>query len=254
MCTWLQADLEMNTNQWLIAYWHHPPYSKGSHDSDTEGALVEMRRNVLPILEDHGVDLVLSGHSHNYERSYLMDGHFGNSTTLAPSMVLDGGDGRPGSGGAYVKLPTGTQPNRGTVYVVAGSSGQVSFRVGTHPAMFISLSELGSMVLDIDGPNLHATFLEASGTVGDWFVVSKDAGNRPLNITQFSIDNGEATVTWNSTEGEYYSVQMTTNALFDPWIFISGREQALGLKSSRTFPLPPGLDWAAFRISKGNED
>ena len=30
---------------WIVAYWHHPPYSKGSHDSDTESRMIEMREN-----------------------------------------------------------------------------------------------------------------------------------------------------------------------------------------------------------------
>ena len=62
------------------------------------------RPNVLPILEAHGVDLVLSGHSHTYERSFLLDGHYGDSSTFDPgAMVLDGGDGDPAGDGAYVK-------------------------------------------------------------------------------------------------------------------------------------------------------
>ncbi|MCB0384186.1 MAG: metallophosphoesterase family protein, partial [Bdellovibrionales bacterium] len=76
MAKWLKDDLANNSALWTIAYWHHPPYSKGSHDSDTEGALVEMREHFLPILEDNGVDLVMAGHSHSYERSVLLDGHY----------------------------------------------------------------------------------------------------------------------------------------------------------------------------------
>ncbi len=41
----------------------------GHHDSDTEIELIEMRQNALPILESYGVDVVLCGHSHTYERS-----------------------------------------------------------------------------------------------------------------------------------------------------------------------------------------
>ena len=73
MCEWLRTDLEATTQDWLIAFWHHPPYTKGSHDSDTEAELVAMRRNALPILESYGVDLVLCGHSHCYERSFLLE-------------------------------------------------------------------------------------------------------------------------------------------------------------------------------------
>jgi hypothetical protein len=32
--------------KWIIAYWHHPPYTKGSHDPDFEIELVEMRGHV----------------------------------------------------------------------------------------------------------------------------------------------------------------------------------------------------------------
>jgi hypothetical protein len=74
MLTWLENDLMNTTQDWIIAFWHHPPYSKGSHDSDIELRQIEMRENVLPLLESYGVDLVLSGHSHSYERSFLIDG------------------------------------------------------------------------------------------------------------------------------------------------------------------------------------
>src|SRR4029453_9609405 len=36
MMTWLQSDLASTQQKWIVAFWHHPPYSKGSHDSDTE--------------------------------------------------------------------------------------------------------------------------------------------------------------------------------------------------------------------------
>ena len=45
------SDLAQNTLPWVIAFWHHPPYTKGSHDSDSEIELIEMRQNALPILE-----------------------------------------------------------------------------------------------------------------------------------------------------------------------------------------------------------
>ena len=77
MATWLANDLAATTSTWIICIFHHPPYTKGSHNSDTETPLIQMRTNLLPILEAGGVDLVLSGHSHSYERSYLLDGHYG---------------------------------------------------------------------------------------------------------------------------------------------------------------------------------
>jgi hypothetical protein len=62
MLRWLAADLAATTQKWIIAFWHHPPYTKGSHDSDSELELIEMRENALSILEAGGADLVVTGH------------------------------------------------------------------------------------------------------------------------------------------------------------------------------------------------
>jgi calcineurin-like phosphoesterase family protein/purple acid phosphatase-like protein/fibronectin type III domain protein len=173
MATWLRNDLAATAQTWLIAFWHHPPYSKGSHNSDTETELVQMRQNILPILEDYGVDLALTGHSHSYERSYLLDGHYGTSGTLLPSMIKDSGSGRPSGTGAYVKPSSGIAPHEGAIYAVAGSGGQASGGTLNHPAMFISLNQLGSMVLDVDGNRLDAKFLRETGAIDDSFTILK---------------------------------------------------------------------------------
>ncbi len=169
MLTWLQMDLDQVTADWIVAFWHHPPYTKGSHDSDTEPRHDEMRENALPILEAAGVDLVLGGHSHAYERSFLLDQHYGLSTTLHDSMLVDSGDGRIGGNGAYRKPLEGGAANQGAVYVVAGSSGKIGGGTLDHPAMYTSLNLLGSVVLDIDGLQLDLTFINTLGQPTDWF-------------------------------------------------------------------------------------
>jgi acid phosphatase type 7 len=185
MATWLRNDLAATTQDWIIAFWHHPPYSKGSHNSDTESQLIEMRQNFLPILEDYGVDLALTGHSHSYERSYLLDGHYGSSTTLTSSMIKDSGSGRPSETGAYQKPSSGPAPHEGAVYAVAGSSGQTSGGTLNHPAMFISLNQLGSMVLDVDGNRLDAKFLRETGAIADSFTIVK--GGPPATPTATAV-------------------------------------------------------------------
>src|SRR4026209_1821100 len=60
MAEWLRNDLAASTQTWTVVYFHHPPYTKGSHNSDAETDLIEMRQNIVPILEAAGVDLVLS--------------------------------------------------------------------------------------------------------------------------------------------------------------------------------------------------
>jgi acid phosphatase type 7 len=170
MADWTTADIAATTAEWIIAFWHHPPYSKGSHNSDTDPQLVEMRRNFLPILEAGGVDLVLSGHSHSYERSFLIDGHYGTSGTLKPSMIKDGGSGRDPN--PYEK-PPGNGGRHGTVYTVAGSSGQISGGPLNHPAMYISLNVLGSLVIDVVTNHMDVSFIDNTGAVRDTFAVQK---------------------------------------------------------------------------------
>jgi len=174
MMTWLQNDLADTTAEWIVAFFHHPPYSKGSHDSDVDVEMVQMRENALPILEQNGVDLVLTGHSHSYERSFLIDGHYDVSSTFDPSMKLDGGNGRDDGTGAYEKTGGGPVSHQGAVYVVAGSSGQTSGGSLNHPAMYLSLNSLGSLVLDVDGSRLDARFVNSAGVTSDHFTMQKN--------------------------------------------------------------------------------
>jgi len=199
MLTWLRSDLESTTRKWVIAYWHHPPYSKGSHDSDVDTELTQMRTNALPILEDYGVDLVLSGHSHDYERSYLIDSHYGLSGTFISSMKKDGGSGRVNETGAYSKPTAGIAPHEGAVYAVAGSSGQIASGPLNHPAMFISLMNLGSLVLDVDGDRLDVKFLRENGVVADSFTIIKGPPPAPSALTATAATATSVDLQWTDT-------------------------------------------------------
>jgi hypothetical protein len=218
MMTWLQSDLAATLQPWIVAFWHHPPYTKGSHDSDTEAQLIEMRQNALPILEAGGADLILTGHSHSYERSFLIDGHYGSSNTFNASMKKNGGDGREGGNGAYTKPSTGPAPNEGAVYAVAGSSGQISGGLLNHPAMFISLNSLGSMVLDVDTNRLDAKFLNSAGVVADHFTLIKGSTPpsppaAPTNLSATAVSSSQINLVWtdNSNNESGFKIDQSTD-------------------------------------------
>jgi calcineurin-like phosphoesterase family protein/cadherin domain-containing protein len=59
---WLRADLAGSSASCTLAYWHHPLFSSGAHGSNPRMAAI------WQTLYDHGVDVVLSGHDHNYQR------------------------------------------------------------------------------------------------------------------------------------------------------------------------------------------
>lgn len=190
MISWLNQDLAATSQEWIIAFWHHPPYSKGSHDSDTESRLIQMRQNALPVLEAAGVDLVLSGHSHSYERSFLLDGHYGDSTTLLPDMQINSGDGQPEGDGAYKAIFNESDPYKGAVYITAGSSGKTTSASLDHPVMVhASLLQLGSLVLDIDGNRLDAKFVRDDGAVTDHFTILKSPDNCPAIANPDQLDS-----------------------------------------------------------------
>jgi acid phosphatase type 7 len=199
MLTWAKNDLAATKQDWIIAYWHHPPYTKGSHDSNTDKKCSEMRQNALPVLEAGGVDLVLTGHSHSYERSFLIDGHYGPSGTFGGKMKLDGGDGKPDGKGAYKKATLGAAAHEGAVYVVAGSSGKMSDKNEKstargfldHPAMLVSLARLGSFVIDVDGERLDATFLSEKGERLDYFSIAKGKGKAPTQTAAKTTTAGQ---------------------------------------------------------------
>ena len=204
MLAWLEQDLAVNQQEWTIAFFHHPVYSGGTHDSDTDTgmgvtppspaddfAIQQMRENVLPLLEAGGVDLVLTGHSHNYERTVLLDGHYGTSDTLTASMKLDPGDGRIDGAGPYRK--TGDifgDAHSGTVYAVVGT-GSEAFEVNrVHPAMTATAGVPGALVIDIDGPRLDAQFLDQNGDRLDSFTILRGAG---FNFAPIARDDAAST-------------------------------------------------------------
>ena len=233
MINWLEADLAATAQDWIIAIWHHPPYSKGSHDSDVEVNLLEMRENAVPILDDYGVDLTLTGHSHSYERSYPIDGHYGDSTTYDPlTMRLDAGDGDENGNGAYTKPVAGPNPHGGIVHTVAGSGSIIGGGILDHPVMFSSMNVHGSVVLDIDGPRLDVAFLSRNGVIMDQFTVVKGqlpgapivdfsafpiAGQMPLVVSFLDASSNDPTLwEWDTDgDGSIDSLQVSPVRIYD---------------------------------------
>jgi 3',5'-cyclic AMP phosphodiesterase CpdA len=193
MADWLVADLSSNVLDWTIVIFHHPPYSKGeNHDSDVEGAEIDMREVFTPIFEAYGVDVIYSGHAHSYERSYYLNGHTGASTTFDVTQhaeLNDMGEGASGQGAeTYAQISTGSGADDKAVYTVAGSSGKADEFdpcgpgevIGCtlpdwlmHPAHFRSLAEKGSVVIDATRTELRSRFIDVNGDVQDEFTITR---------------------------------------------------------------------------------
>lgn len=64
---WLQQDLEKNSTQCSLVYYHHPLFSSGQHGPNQD------MRQIWELMDKSGVDVVLSGHDHLYERFSTQD-------------------------------------------------------------------------------------------------------------------------------------------------------------------------------------
>ncbi len=88
---WLEADLASSEAAWTIIFLHRGPYSL-SYDS------ASVRNLLVPVFEAYGVDLVLSGHDHQYSRSVYQAGsavvfHRSDDYPLGTVSLLGSGDG-----------------------------------------------------------------------------------------------------------------------------------------------------------------
>ena len=200
---WIKEDLEQNKHKdWIIAYWHHPPYSMGSHNSDTEMQMRKIRENFVSILERYGVDLVLCGHSHSYERSGLMKGHLGleNSFDAATHQLSNSSAKYDGSSNScpYIK----DESNQGTVYVVSGSAGALDYAQASfpHDAMqYADVSIGGASLIEVENNRLDLKWIASNGEVKDQFTIMKKLNKRMV----VTAKKGEKVTLTASYPGQY---------------------------------------------------
>jgi hypothetical protein len=86
--SWLESDLAGTSQPWKIAFFHRSPYSAGGeHGSD-----LAVRAAFGPVLERYGVQLALSAHEHDYERTVPQ-----RESAAGPGVtyVVSGGGGAP---------------------------------------------------------------------------------------------------------------------------------------------------------------
>lgn len=207
MRDWLVADLKANTLDWTVVIFHHPVYSKGqNHDSDVEEREIVMRETFVPVFDAYGVDVVLNGHAHSYERSWYITGHTGLSHTFDAALHAElGGDGYPTLGQTddpYPQISDRSQADDKVVYVVAGNAGHVTFEgedrpcpegriYGCRPSDWLQhpahrtfdkladdympngIFRLGSVVLDATADSLTTRFIDDNGEVLDYLIIRK---------------------------------------------------------------------------------
>lgn len=258
MKAWIEQDLIQNEQTFTIAYFHQPPYSKGSHDSDDiyERVMIAMREKVIPLLEEYDIDLVVCGHSHVFERSHLIHGHYGNSGSFDPgTMLMDGNGGDFAQGNAYVKDDESSTAD-GTVYVVCGNSGsKTSSSTLDHPIMHYSAggdTEVGSFVMDIYRNRLDGKYLHASGQILDEFTIVRQdmkvelddisvcTGDNAIFSPQISGGSDDLSYNWSTLGSTNASVTVSSQDIGTHTLIIT--DNVSGQVENLTFEITQGTN------------
>jgi hypothetical protein len=115
--SWIASDLAATDAAWKFVIYHHPAYNVG-----LEHYAEQQMRVLSPLLEQHGVDVVLSGHEHNYQRSRPM--RFAPTDDTGAKQVHSGHRLVPGTFTVDRKFDgkTVTKPD-GILYIVTGAGG-----------------------------------------------------------------------------------------------------------------------------------
>jgi len=167
MFDWLRADLGQTKQPWKIVAFHHPAYSTGSHGSDPR-----VQAKLIPIFEAYGVQLVLNGHDHDYQRSLPL--RAGQATTTAQ--------------GGVVYIVTGAGESASTA---CGTANWVAFARCSQPYGLYSR-------ITVDGDSMTIQAVNNSGVVEDAVTLNR----LPPESTTYAADTFSRSVidSWGSAE------------------------------------------------------
>jgi len=137
---WLDADLAATDKPWKIVAWHRPPYE--GHPTRAPDAATWF--NVVPLMEKHGVQLVLLGHNHFYER-------------MVPILENQASTYRDGA----------------VTYVVTGSAGRGLYDIMPWEFQAVGIQDYNFLVGEVSYCDLSIEAINAEGAVLDSFTIPR---------------------------------------------------------------------------------
>jgi hypothetical protein len=138
--TWLRNNLAAHPRKCVLAYWHRPRFSSGTHGNDLD-------QDVLwRILATADADVVLSGHDHDYERFVPMNADGQAEPTGLTAFVA-------GTGGAsHYKFHN---PERTSVARITGRNGVLRLQLGEQGYAWQFIAAPNGHVLDSGNAECH---------------------------------------------------------------------------------------------------
>jgi Calcineurin-like phosphoesterase len=149
---------------WIIMAMHRQMY--GSPTGPVELPEVGLRDAYHPLFQKYGVDLVLYGHNHNYERTYPLNFSSDDDDTDEPFITT--------------REATNYLNPDGQIFITIGTGGEDSFGFHDRKPYAVSQFDEGFGFLDITitdgGKRLVGIFYENDGSKEDEFTVTKEGG------------------------------------------------------------------------------
>jgi hypothetical protein len=176
--------------KWIIVNMHNPFYSSpnGCKDSDCEGDK-EYRESFHPLFDKYGVDLVLQGHVHNYQRSFPLK--FNQESSSKPLVTSI-------SKTDYENL-------NGAIYAIVGTGG-VNLHGLSDKVPFMAYqqdSKFGILYMHFSDNKLDAKFVTNEGSTLDHFSISKTVKKKIIErISDNIVTDTQAKAVSGEEEGE----------------------------------------------------
>jgi hypothetical protein len=174
----LQAASTNPSIKWIIVYLHKPMYTSpnscgSSSCSNTGSENTNLRNGFHPMFDQYGVDLVLQGHVHNYQRTYTLK--YDSGSPSSPTKTSSNAN-------------TYTEGN-GAVFAIVGTGG-VNFHALSGKASFTSVQQddfFGQLQIKItnNGNELEGKFYRnGNNAILDSFTISKPVNSPPTANNQ----------------------------------------------------------------------
>jgi hypothetical protein len=208
---WLEKTLKQasvdNRVDWIVAVMHQPAMST----SDADGSDLGIRQNWMPLFYQYGVDFVLAGHDHDYERSYLVNGT-DSGTVMRPHVVSTD--------------KTGIDSDNGLIHLVIGTGGTKGhddvYNTGTAGEATETINVSGTATETEDAP---------------WSAVTDPNTTYPWGLGVFDVDPGSfpgdkttMTFTYYHTPAATAAAPYPTPVAFDTFTATRTRSDGFGFR------------------------
>ncbi len=161
---------------WIIVAMHRQMYASPTDNVGHEE--LDLREAYHPLFQKYGVDLVLYGHNHNYERTYPLN-FSSDDDTDEPFITT--------------REATNYLNPDGQIFITIGTGGESNFEFTDRKPYVVSQFDEGYGFLDITirdgGKRLTGIFYENDGSIKDEFTVTKKGSS--LEVTELDEEEEE---------------------------------------------------------------